>query len=97
MFGYSKALCPPSGVDFCVYANFTGGTDRNVILAKHNLLEVYVLEDEGPRPLRLVSQQTLYGTIGSLAIAKFVHGRDCLLVTFLDAKVCAPSLNEKAK
>ena len=93
MFGFSKELVPPSGVEHSVYSNFTGQDHKNLIIAKHNLLEIYLLEEDAidnnskGKPLRLLSQQTLYGTIESLSITKFPKACDYLVLSFQDAKV----------
>ena len=94
MFGFSKELVPPSGVEHSVYTNFTGRDHKNLIVAKHNILEIYLLdedaigaEDPKRKPLRLLSQQTLYGTIESLSVSKFPKACDFLILSFRDAKV----------
>ena len=91
MFAFSKELCPPSGIEDCTFANFTGIHDQNLIVAKHTVLEVYKLDkaaNKGSKNvLSLVTKYSLFGNIESLAAVKFTKSTDCLMLTFKDAKV----------
>lgn len=88
MFGYSAQFCPPSGIESCTQANFTGINDLNLIVAKHTLLEIYKLDTTVPsKPLQLIHQTSLYGNIQSIAAVKFHRSKDYLILTFKDAKV----------
>ncbi|XP_065339552.1 DNA damage-binding protein 1 [Cloeon dipterum] len=50
----------PTAVTSCVTGNFTSPTDLNLILAKNNRLEFYVVTPEGLRPLKEIC---IYGKV----------------------------------
>ena len=94
MFAFSKEICPPSGIESCTFAHFTGIEDDNLIVAKHNLLEIYSMKPGiNQRPLHLVAQHSLYGNIQSMAAVKFPGSKDCLVLSFKDAKVGSNFVN----
>ncbi|KAF4521020.1 hypothetical protein B566_EDAN002515 [Ephemera danica] len=55
----------PTAVTACVTGNFTSAKDLNLILAKNNRLEMYIVTPEGLRPLKEV------GIYGKVAVLKF--------------------------
>jgi cleavage and polyadenylation specificity factor subunit 1 len=85
-----KELSPPTGIEECIYARFTGEYDTNIIVSKTSVLEIYTLtEPTQPtqRPLQLIAVYPLNGTISSMGVVKLPSkSRDCIILSFKDAK-----------
>jgi len=64
-YNYVVTAHKPSAVTACVTGNFTSKDDINLIVAKNNRLELYVVTSDGLRPLKEV---TIYGKISTMKL-----------------------------
>jgi DNA damage-binding protein 1 len=74
LFTYINAY---SKIKFIFAGNFTSAKDLNLILAKNNRLEIYLVTPEGLRPLKEV------GLYGKVAVMKFFRHAVKILQYFL--------------
>jgi hypothetical protein len=86
MHAYYKQITPPTAVEHVLRANFTHETIPNLLVAKSNILEVFVVNDDSK--LELVNSFELFGNIESMEKIRFLDNkRDSLILTFAEAKV----------
>lgn len=60
---YAVTSQKPTAVNFSIVCNFTSATEKNLILAKSNHLEIYSLKENG---LALLTDVGLFGSIKAL-------------------------------
>ncbi|XP_060076994.1 cleavage and polyadenylation specificity factor subunit 1-like [Ylistrum balloti] len=102
MYALYKQTHPPTGIEHCVYCNFFNTSERNLVIAAVNQLDVYRLipeidDDENPdkwteskrkQKLESVATFSLFGNIMSMQFVKLPGAhRDALLLSFMDAKL----------
>lgn len=64
-YNYVVTAHKPTAVNGCVTGNFTSPRDLNLIIAKNNRMEIYVVTPEGLRPVKEVA---IYGRIAVLEL-----------------------------
>eukprot|EP00741_Cyanophora_paradoxa_P007659 tig00001164_g7408.t1 len=81
---------PPTGIEHCVRAAFTGPDDVNLIVARSSVIEVFrviVRGVDGER-LELLGQYPLFGNVESMRVVRFSGlSTDSLLLVFREAKL----------
>lgn len=89
MFAALQRLQPPSSVDLALSCTFTGPFVSNLLLARNNILEIYVVHDASARvPLQLVRTYPLHGKIRSMGKLRLsTSPTDYVILGFEDAKM----------
>ncbi|XP_066157615.1 DNA damage-binding protein 1 [Euwallacea fornicatus] len=66
----------PTAVTACITGNFTSPTDLNLIVAKSNRLDIYLVTPEGLRPIKEIG---LYGKVAVMKLFRPQHEKKDLL------------------
>ena len=104
-FSLFKTHCNASGIEHATTGNFTSPTDNNLIVAKSNVIEIYILPEtssetsaQSDTKLLLVARYRLFGEIQDIKTARFVPNySDSLLITFPDAKLSVIDFDESQR
>ncbi|KAF7266770.1 hypothetical protein GWI33_019945 [Rhynchophorus ferrugineus] len=75
-FHYVVTAHKPTAVTACVTGNFTSPTDLNLIVAKNNRLDTYLVTPEGLRPIKEIG---LYGKVAVMKLFRPQHEKKDLL------------------
>lgn len=80
---YAVTSQRPTATNFSIVCNFTSPTDRNLVLARGNYLEIHVLREHGLSP---VLDVPMFGRIKALDFYRPVNGTQDLLFVLIERK-----------